>query len=230
MIVVLLRGRRRRLVASARREHARDKLGRDLTAETTAAAAVAVAATPHGALEQGTNQTTRTTTATAVVSVRLLASAGEVADESVSDEGTQTPILIRTSNTPRTVLPRSNRLYSSIRVLGALAAIWVRDDLGFPVAVAAGHAVGVFMSGSGGGANGSWICRSLPLRDTGGELDVVVLLGGVVPLRDPAGWERRGRKGWAVVAWRRRACHRADFCCICMGCFDLGGWLSVDVY
>ena len=44
-----------------------------------------MAATAHGALKQGANQATRATTAAAPMG--LLVSAGEVADESVSNEG-----------------------------------------------------------------------------------------------------------------------------------------------
>lgn len=48
---------------------------------------------------------------------------------------------------------------------------------------------------------------NVPLGDARGQLDVVVLSAGAVPLSDPARWQARGRKCRPLSAWSRRTRH-----------------------
>lgn len=48
---------------------------------------------------------------------------------------------------------------------------------------------------------------NIPLRDTSGQLDVVVLSARTIPLRDPTGGQAWRRKGRALGAWSRSARH-----------------------
>lgn len=48
---------------------------------------------------------------------------------------------------------------------------------------------------------------NIPLGDTSGQLDVVVLSAGTIPLRDPASGQAWRRKGRALGAWSRSARH-----------------------
>ena len=66
-------------------------------------------------------------------------------------------------------------------MLDRLGAVGMRDDLGRR------NAVRVIFLLRGGAAGFGGLGRNLPLGDAGGELDVVVLSAGRVPLRDPAG-------------------------------------------
>lgn len=70
---------------------------------------------------------------------------------------------------------------TSVGVLDRLRAVGVRDNLG------RGNAVGVIFLLRGRAAGFGGFGGNLPLRDAGGELDVVVFLAGRVPLGDPAG-------------------------------------------
>lgn len=93
------------------------------------------------------------------------------------------------------------RLHGAVGVLERLRSVGMRDELGRR------RAVGVLDGLSGGGASLCSLCRNLPLRNAGGELDVVVLFAGTVPLRDPAGGQlRRGKRG-TLAARRRWAGH-----------------------
>ena len=81
------------------------------------------------------------------------------------------------------------------------------DDLGLRLARVSGLAVRVLGDLGGRVSRLDGLGGDIPLRDAGGQLDVVVLLARAIPLRDPAcgeGW--RGKRG-TVCAGRRRACH-----------------------
>lgn len=91
-------------------------------------------------------------------------------------------------------------LHGSIRVLDSLRAVRVRDDL------RRGRAVRMLRAGNRSACLDR-IGGSIPLGNTSGQLDVVVLSARTIPLRDPTGGQAWRRKGRALGAWSRSARH-----------------------
>lgn len=92
-----------------------------------------------------------------------------------------------------------DRLHSTVSVLDGLGAVRMCDELG----LATWDAEGMLDVGGRSTAYGRSVCRDVPLRDTSGQLDVVVLLAIGVPLRDPA--RRQVRWGLCRAFAARRA-------------------------
>lgn len=67
----------------------------------------------------------------------------------------------------------------------------MRDQLAL-----ARHTIRMLVVGGGSASDGGSVCRDIPLRNAGRELDVVVLLAVGVPLRNPARRKMwRGKRG-----------------------------------
>lgn len=84
---------------------------------------------------------------------------------------------------------RHDGLHGSIRVLYSLRAVRMCDDL------RRRRAVRMLCAGSRSACLDR-IGGNIPLRNTSGQLDVVVLSAGTIPLRDPPSgqaWRRKGR-------------------------------------
>lgn len=106
------------------------------------------------------------------------------------------PTIPRTANAPRSrFLAGQDRLQRPIGMFDGSRPVGVRNDLG-----AAGTRRAVRVVGWRSGrveACRRRLGRRVPLRHARGQLHKVVLSADGVPLGDPAGGQRRGRKGWA---------------------------------
>lgn len=92
---------------------------------------------------------------------------------------TNTSITGRSIRAPRSV--RHDGLHGAVGMLDSLRTVRMGDKLG-----RGGSTVRVFDGLSGRAARFGGLRRYFPLRCTGCKLDVVVLLAGTIPLRDPA--------------------------------------------
>lgn len=118
---------------------------------------------------------------------------------------TQTAVSGRAIRTATAAI-RHDGFHGAVGVFDRLRAVRMRNELGRRRAVRV-------LALRGRGATLGRLGGNLPLRDASGELDVVVLPAGAVPLGDPAGRKLRGTKvgafgargDWAGHGVRRRA-------------------------